>query len=102
MPDAAEQLIRLSEVQRRTGIRRTQIYALAAAGKFPKPIKLSERITVWPLSEISEWVAERIAASRNAGGEVNAPRPARNAGGQWVTADRTAASPRVCPARKGA
>ena len=57
-------LLRLPVVQRATGLGRSQIYALAKAGKFPAPIKLSERCSAWVGAEVDAWIAERIAASR--------------------------------------
>lgn len=29
------------------------------AGEFPKPVKLSERITAWRVAEISEWLESK-------------------------------------------
>jgi prophage regulatory protein len=57
-------LLRLPAVQRMVGLGRTQIYNLAKVGKFPKPIKLSERCSAWIASEIEDWIKSRIAASR--------------------------------------
>ena len=54
-------LIRLPEVMSVTGLRRSQVYALAQAGRFVRPIKLSERSSAWPAAEVHEWVAQRIA-----------------------------------------
>jgi predicted DNA-binding transcriptional regulator AlpA len=34
-----------------------------ASGKFPKPIKLGERVTVWDMDEIDEFIAEQRAAT---------------------------------------
>lgn len=65
MTDSEIRLIRLPEVSRLTGLGKSQVYALANAGKFPPPIKLSERCSAWQESEVRAWIAERIAA-RNA------------------------------------
>lgn len=66
MSDFSEtRLIRLPEVSRMTGLGKSQVYALANAGRFPAPIKLSERCSAWQESEVRAWIAERIAA-RNA------------------------------------
>jgi predicted DNA-binding transcriptional regulator AlpA len=35
---------------------------MAKEGKLPAPIKLSERITVWKLSDIEAFVASRMEA----------------------------------------
>ena len=59
--------LRLPEVQRETGMSRSQIYALAKSGQFPSPVKLSERCSAWLESSVNEWKASRVAAARVAG-----------------------------------
>ena len=57
-------ILRLSEVQARTGLSRTTIYEWMAAGRFPRAIPLGTRCVGWIESEIEEWIRERIAESR--------------------------------------
>ncbi|MDR3388338.1 MAG: AlpA family phage regulatory protein [Rudaea sp.] len=57
----AVSLQRLPVVKARTGLSRSEIYRRCAQGRFPKPIKLGERLTVWNSVEVSRWIAERIA-----------------------------------------
>jgi prophage regulatory protein len=38
----------------------SQIYRLAKAGKFPRPIKVSRR-PMWPEAEIDAWITDRVA-----------------------------------------
>lgn len=57
-------LIRIGEVQHRTGFSRSQIYRLMAMGKFPCPIRASEATSVWIESEVQSWIEGRIAANR--------------------------------------
>ena len=58
-------LIKLPEVMRRTGLSRSQTYALIKQAKFPKQISLTgERSSAWIVSEIQEWIQNRITASR--------------------------------------
>lgn len=59
-----ESFLRLSDVRARTGLSRSTIYAYVQDGRFPAPVKLSERCVAWIESEIDGWVAERIAARR--------------------------------------
>jgi prophage regulatory protein len=59
-------LIRLPEVIRQTGLARSSIYDGIRAGTFPKPVPLCGRNVAWVESEIQQWIAERIAASRGA------------------------------------
>ncbi|WP_323845303.1 AlpA family transcriptional regulator [Microbulbifer magnicolonia] len=60
-------ILRLPEVERQTGLKKTYIYALVKKGEFPAPIKLGERASGWLSSEVRQWVQDRIAASRNGG-----------------------------------
>ncbi len=55
-------IIKLNKVKNLTALSRTTIYRLIANGKFPKQIKLSERSSGWLLSEIDEWLDEKINA----------------------------------------
>ncbi|MDF2143142.1 AlpA family transcriptional regulator [Paenirhodobacter sp. CAU 1674] len=61
-----EIILRRPEVQSRTGLGRSTIYAMMTAGTFPKPIKLGAKAVGWPESEIAAWLegrkAERDAA----------------------------------------
>ena len=40
-------LLRLPEVERLTGIRRTAIYERIGRNEFPQPLRISSRATVW-------------------------------------------------------
>ncbi|NID06822.1 AlpA family transcriptional regulator [Luteibacter jiangsuensis] len=56
--------LRLKDVCQRTGLSGTHIYRMEAKGRFPKRVHLSEATTVWVETEVQQWCAERIAASR--------------------------------------
>jgi prophage regulatory protein len=58
-----ETLLRLRDVEARTGLKRSHLYGLAARGEFPKPLKLGDRASAWVESEVTEWVYSRIRAS---------------------------------------
>lgn len=60
-------LIRRKEVERLTALSRSRIYALMAAGDFPKNIPLGVMSVAWLEIEVREWIANRIADSRKAG-----------------------------------
>ena len=47
--------IRIKDVMKKTGIARSTIWLWIKQGKFPEPIKLSVRITVWDEKVIEEW-----------------------------------------------
>ncbi len=53
--------LRLSEVLNRTGLSRSTLYALMAAGHFPKNVSLMPRVVVWVEQEIDDWMLEKIA-----------------------------------------
>ncbi|MBD2782711.1 helix-turn-helix transcriptional regulator [Xenorhabdus szentirmaii] len=59
-----ESLIRLPEVQRRTGYSKAWIYRLIKEDKFPKQVKIGPRSVAFVESEIDGWVDQRIAESR--------------------------------------
>lgn len=59
--DFLESLMRITEVERGTGLKRSTIYQLIQRGSFPKPVKLGPRVSVWVSSEIQAWIADRIA-----------------------------------------
>ncbi|EFC6289643.1 AlpA family transcriptional regulator [Shigella dysenteriae] len=58
-------LLRLSDVMRRTGYSRAWIYRLINQGRFPKPVKIGSRSVAFIESEVDEWINQRIEASRN-------------------------------------
>ncbi|ELK0740028.1 TPA: helix-turn-helix transcriptional regulator [Klebsiella michiganensis] len=60
-------LIRLPEVQRRTGYSKAWIYKLLKEKRFPAAVKIGSRAIAFVESEINDWVNQRIAESR---GEV--------------------------------
>lgn len=56
--------IRQPEVLRRTALSRSTLYELIAKGKFPKPLKLGERINCWPEHEVAEWQLAELESAR--------------------------------------
>lgn len=61
-------ILRRRQVEARTGLSRSSIYAAASAGTFPKPIQLGAQSVGWLASEIDDWLRDRIAASRGVKG----------------------------------
>lgn len=53
--------LRLPEVLRRTGLGRSTLYSLIAAGEFPSSVLLSGRSVGFVESEVDAWVLSRIA-----------------------------------------
>ena len=57
-------LIRRKEVQDKTGLGASSIYAMMKTGDFPQCLNLSERRVAWIESDIDKWIAERVANHR--------------------------------------
>lgn len=59
-------ILRLPQVQSRTGLSRSTIYAYIAKDQFPSPIKLGARSVGWVSSSIDSWIDLRIAQKEGA------------------------------------
>ena len=55
-----DRLIRLPDVEGATGCKKSTIYELMKAGRFPKPVRLSARHVAWPESAVLQCVQDRI------------------------------------------
>ena len=53
----SDTLLTRAEVERRTGLRRSSVYRLMRAGRFPAPLKVGPASVRWPASEIEAWIA---------------------------------------------
>jgi prophage regulatory protein len=52
--------LRVSSVLAKTGISKTQLYRLIERGRFPRPVKLSDRISVWDANIVDQWLAAKF------------------------------------------
>lgn len=68
-------ILRLDDVKSRTGLSRSTIYVRIAEGEFPKPILLGPRAVGWLDTEIEDWVARRIRATRARVSDPRSPNP---------------------------
>ena len=50
-----ESLLRMPQVEQRTGCKKTKIYRMMSEGRFPEPLKL-DGCSLWPSAEIDAWV----------------------------------------------
>ena len=58
-------ILRRKQVESRTGLSRSTIYARIAEGSFPRPIDLGGgRAVGWVETEIEAWLQSRIESSR--------------------------------------
>jgi prophage regulatory protein len=53
-------ILRRDEVEARTGLARSTIYARIAADAFPRPVPLGGKAVGWVESEIQAWIDARI------------------------------------------
>ena len=72
-PVQLDQFLRLPEVERLVGLKRSTLYQMAREGRFVKPVRVSPRCTAWPASKVHAWMQERVAAAQEA---ERAPAPA--------------------------
>ena len=54
-----KKIYRLPEVISLTGLSRSSIYLRISVQEFPKPIKISPRMTVWSSEDIDAWIASK-------------------------------------------
>lgn len=59
-----QKIKRLTGVKGMVGLSRSTIYAMMAAGTFPKSISLGERSVGWLDSDIAQWIDSKVAASK--------------------------------------
>ena len=52
-------ILRITEVMKIVGLKRTSIYRLIGKGEFPPPIKLTARASGWRYDEIERWIESR-------------------------------------------
>ncbi len=67
VPTQQERFIRLPEVMHLCGLSRSTIYDLISRDAFPQQISLGGKNVAWVQSEVSAWMAARIAAREQGG-----------------------------------
>ena len=60
LPPNERRILRLEEVEAKSGFKRANLYNLMRAGKFPKALRLGVRAVGWDSIEIDQWIAERV------------------------------------------
>lgn len=58
-------ILRRKQVEARTGLSRSTIYARVGNGTFPKPVNIGPRAVGWVESEITDWLNTQVEQSRN-------------------------------------
>lgn len=59
-------ILRLPEVELRTGFKRAHIYSLISQGRFPRSVQLGERAVGWDSLAVDTWVEARILGEPSA------------------------------------
>ena len=59
-PPSDRRILRLAEVEARTGFKRAHIYNLMRAEEFPRRVRLGLRAVGWDSVEVDAWVAGRL------------------------------------------
>jgi len=54
-------IIRMPEVERRTGMSGSAIYKQMNEGKFPRSVRISARAVGWDLEEIDSYIQQKLA-----------------------------------------
>lgn len=57
-------ILRRKQVEERTGLSRSSIYAMKARGEFPQPVKLTAKAVGWRLRDIEDWLESRAQFSQ--------------------------------------
>jgi prophage regulatory protein len=60
LPPNERRILRLEEVESKSGFKRAHLYNLMRAGKFPQALRLGVRAVGWDSIEIDQWIAERL------------------------------------------
>jgi prophage regulatory protein len=63
-PVPTVKILRRPEVETRTGLSRSTIYAKINANEFPKGIRLGRRAVGWLESDVASWICERVSFSK--------------------------------------
>jgi len=61
-----KRILRRPEVEHKTGLSRSTIYARMEQETFPKPIPLGGRLVGWLESDVNEWVEQQINSAQSA------------------------------------
>ena len=64
--ETSNRILRMPEVEARTGYKRPTLYKFIKEGLFPKQVPLGVRAVGWVESEIDDWIQSKIDARRAA------------------------------------
>lgn len=58
-----DRLLKISDVESLTAIKKTTIYLLMNRGEFPRCVQVTPRTVAWAESAVLQWVQDRIAGA---------------------------------------
>lgn len=61
----SESFIRPKEAAKQAGLSVSHMYRLISQDEFPRPIRLSERISAFLKTEIDQWISKQIETARS-------------------------------------
>ena len=83
--------LRLPGVKALTGLSKSSLYALIRGNTFPAPVRIGPRSVAWVESEVREWAAQRVLASRSAtSGLSGKPQPSPAFRATWSSSKKWA------------
>jgi prophage regulatory protein len=53
-------ILRLEEVEAKSGFKRAHIYGLMRKGEFPQALRLGVRAVGWDSAEVDQWISDRL------------------------------------------
>ena len=59
IPLTALELLKRRHVEFLTGLSRSSIYKQISIGKFPSPVKLTDKSVAWRKEDVADWIASR-------------------------------------------
>lgn len=63
-PPLRSAFLRIPQVVELVGVKKSTIWKWSSDGKFPSPLKLSSRVTVWRAVDVLGWIEERSKLPR--------------------------------------
>ena len=60
LPPNVRRILRLDEVEAKSGFKRAHIYNLMKKRQFPQALRLGVRAVGWDSIEIDQWIDERV------------------------------------------
>lgn len=58
-PSVERRILRLPQVEQKTGFKRAHIYELMKKGEFPQKVPIGVRAVGWDSAEVEQWVDDR-------------------------------------------